>query len=187
MFAWYNEKENLSFVCLCRQEMWNFGKYFELQVLYIWIENSVIQFICCTVAFIINIDSFKITWFLMEKLALKLLFWNFSKKCYDVSHSRRLQGVLFLFGLTLVPLFKDIRKVLSCKTTGFASSFHISRHEIYGGFITASLLLLDCRNFVNPVKDLSNSKSLLEFLLSYWPTVSSTITSIFSQDVLMKL
>lgn len=67
----------------------------------------------------------------MEKLALKLLFWKFLKKCWDMSHSRHLQGVLFLFGLRLVPLLENVRKEASTELWNdrFCLQLPINRHE----------------------------------------------------------
>lgn len=169
--------------------------------MYIWIEKSVIQFICCTVAFIINIDSFKIILFLMEKVALKLLFWNFLKKRYDVSHSRHHQGILFLFALTLLPLLGDCaghkersKYLFSCKMSLPPAFIYLEMDEIVRYLVCSAWRIyycqlaaaVGCRNFINPVKDFSNSKPLFNFVLSYWATISSTITSVFA-DVLLKL
>lgn len=62
--------------------------------------------------------------------------------------------------------------------TGFASSFHIlrNRHEIVRYLVCSVWRIYYCqlaaaglqKLFISPVKDLSNSKSLLKFLLSYW-------------------
>lgn len=91
---------------------------------------------------------------------------------------------------------KERRKYLfSCKMALPPAFTYLEMDEIVKSLVCSAWRIyycrlaaaVGCRIFINPVKDFSNSKPLFNFLLSYWATISSTITSVFTEDVLLKL
>lgn len=120
----------------------------------------------------------------MEKLALKLLFWKFLKKCCDMSHNRHLQGVLFLFGLRLVPLLEDVRKEASTELWNdrFCLQLPMNRHEIIRYLVCSvwsfsywQLAAAGLQKLHQTSERLQQLK-VLKFLLSYWAVLLSQET-----------